>query len=217
KPFIKPFMVDLASDHYDLDCSQAQELLDWHSQHNIYDDLETLIAALKRDPLAWYEANGITPPDWMEAAGERRQNPDRILERYQGYVDGEHRRNLWAHFLVMGLGAWMITSPPTLAYGDSWLGISDMVSGVALLLFGGLSLSWRFRAARWGSVMVGLWLMLAPLAFWTPNAAAYLNGTLVGMLAIGLAILLPPTPGISPVAEMTGPARPAGWDVNPSS
>src|SRR5690606_20552354 len=133
KPFIKPFMVDLASDHYDLDCSQARELLDWHSQHNIYDELENLIATLKQDPLGWYQANSITPPDWMEAAGERRQNPDRILEKYQNYVDDEHRRNLWAHFLTMGLGTWMVTSPAIMAYGDSWLGISDMLSGLALL------------------------------------------------------------------------------------
>lgn len=217
KPFIKPFMVDLASDHYDLDCSRARDLLDWECRHQIYDELEKLVASLESDPLAWYQANGITPPDWMEAADERNQNPDKLLDKYQAWASTEHRRNLWAHFITMGLGAWLITSPPTMAYADSGMGVSDMLSGVALVLTGALALSWRFRAARWASVAIGLWLMLAPLALWTPNAAAYLNGTLVGMLVVAFAILLPPTPGVSPVAVMTGPATPPGWNFNPSS
>ena len=217
KPFIKPFMVDLASDHYDLDCSRAKDLLGWQCQHNIYEGLESLVDSLKENPLAWYQANGITPPDWMEAADERNRNPDKLWEKYQNWAQGEHRHNLWAHFIIMGLGAWLITSPPTLDYGSSWMGVSDIVSGLALLVLGGLSLSWRFRLARWASVAVGLWLMFAPLALWTPNAAAYLNGTLVGMLVVGFAILLPPTPGVSPVAIMTGPSTPPGWDFNPSS
>lgn len=217
EPFIKPFMVDLASDHYDLDCSRAKELLGWQARHSIYDSLESIIKSLKRDPLAWYKTNGITPPDWMEAASERKLNPDDMLEQYQQQAEEEHGRYLWAHFLTMALGAWLIASPATLAYSDSWLGISDLLSGCALLVFGALSLSWRFRTARWGSVVVGIWLMLAPLAFWSPNSAAYLNGTLVGMLAIGFAGLVPPIPGVSPTAKMTGPTKPPGWDVNPSS
>jgi nucleoside-diphosphate-sugar epimerase/uncharacterized membrane protein len=217
EPFIKPFMIDLASAHYDLDCSRARELLGWKAQHNIFETLRHLVNSLKRDPLAWYKTNGITPPDWMEAASERKLNPDDLIEHYRQQVASEHRQYLWAHFLTMGLGAWLIASPITMAYSDSWLGVSDIVSGIALLIFGFISLSWRFRMARWGTVAVGIWLMLAPLAFWTPNAAGYLNGTLIGFLAIGFAGLVPPIPGVSPMAEMSGPTKPPGWDANPSS
>lgn len=217
EPFIKPFMIDLASAHYDLDCSRAKQLLGWKARHTIYETLASLVNSLKQDPLTWYKANGITAPDWMETASERKLNPDELIKQYRQQVTREHRQYLWAHFLTMGLGAWLSMSPITMAYSDSWLGISDIVSGCALLLFGLLSLSWRLRMARWGSVAVGLWLMLAPLAFWTPHASAYLNGTLIGILAIGFAGLVPPIPGISPVAEMTGPTKPPGWDVNPSS
>ncbi len=52
--------------------------------------------------------------------------------------------------------------------------------------------------------------------FWTPSAAAYLNDTLVGTLVIGFALLLPPVPGVSPVALASGPDIPPGWDYNPS-
>ena len=76
-PFIRPFMVELASDHYDLDTSQAGELLGWRPQHYIYDGLEKITATLKDDPAEWYGANGISPPHWVDAAAGRGQNPDR--------------------------------------------------------------------------------------------------------------------------------------------
>ena len=63
KPFIKPFMIDLSSDHYDLNLSQVKEQLNWRPQHHIYDALEQLIDNLKKDPPGWYKANGITLPD----------------------------------------------------------------------------------------------------------------------------------------------------------
>ena len=35
KPFIRPFMVDMADDHYALDISRARDLLDWQPAHTI--------------------------------------------------------------------------------------------------------------------------------------------------------------------------------------
>ncbi len=127
-----------------------------------------------------------------------------------------HRRNLWAHWTNAGLGFWLMTSPPLLGYGESWLAFSDALAGLALVLLGLMSLSWRLPMARFAAAGVGCWIMFAPLAFWTPNGAAYANGTLVGMLVVGLALALPPVPGISPVAAQTGPTIPKGWDYSPS-
>jgi len=62
KPFVRPFMIDMADNHYALDVTQARELLGWQPRHRLEDELPAMIARLKRDPKAWYEANGMTPP-----------------------------------------------------------------------------------------------------------------------------------------------------------
>jgi nucleoside-diphosphate-sugar epimerase len=60
-PFIRSFMIDRADDHYEIDISQARRLLDWQPKHTLRDTLPRIIAALKDDPLAWYQENGLTP------------------------------------------------------------------------------------------------------------------------------------------------------------
>jgi uncharacterized membrane protein len=144
-------------------------------------------------------------------------NPEALRKRHLADFRGAHRAHLWTHIANAALGTWLITSPPTLGYEGSWLGVSDVVSGLALVVLGLLSLNPRWTVARWAAAAIGLWVLTAPLAFWTPSAAAYLNGTLVGTLAVSFAILFPPTPGISPVAALTGPETPPGWSFNPSS
>ena len=67
-PFIRPFMVAMADDHYALDIRRARRLLDWEPRHRLADDLPQLVAALKADPAAWYAANGITAPGWVTQA-----------------------------------------------------------------------------------------------------------------------------------------------------
>jgi nucleoside-diphosphate-sugar epimerase/uncharacterized membrane protein len=57
--FIKPWMVDASNDHYILDISRARRLLDWEPRHRLRDTLPSMIAALKRDPQAWYKANKL--------------------------------------------------------------------------------------------------------------------------------------------------------------
>src|SRR5690606_12841876 len=94
---------------------------------------------------------------------------------------------------------------------------SDLVSGALVLVLGFLCLSWRLAMLRFATAAVGCWLLLAPLAFWIPSAAAYLNGTIIGALLIGFAACLPPTPGISPAALLSGPDIPPGWAFSPSS
>ncbi|MXP41390.1 NAD-dependent epimerase/dehydratase family protein [Altererythrobacter soli] len=69
EPFIKPFMVRMADDHYALDISRAQTLLGWAPHHRLKDELPAMIANLKRDPPGWYRANKVTPPkEWPTPA-----------------------------------------------------------------------------------------------------------------------------------------------------
>ncbi|WP_149193169.1 vitamin K epoxide reductase family protein [Luteimonas suaedae] len=216
KAFIRPFMIEIASDHYALDIGRARELLGWEPRHRIEDELPNLVDALKRDPPGWYRANGITPPPWLEAADEKVEQPEVLRRQAEARFRDAHRQNLWGPFLIAALGAWLLASSPTFGDVASAQVRSDVASGAALLLLGLLTVSWRLAPLRWVSAAVGLWVMFAPLVFWTGNAAAYLNGTLVGALVTGLAAALPPTPGISPAAARTGPAVPPGWDYSPS-
>ena len=217
KPFIRPFMVDLADDHYDLDLSRARDLLGWQPRRSIRATLPKIIQALKDDPIAWYRDNGITPPPWLESAAEQVEDPEALRAEQEARYRAEHRRSIWAHFLNLGLGTWLITAPATLGYQSQALVWSDVLAGVAVLALAFVSLSWRFPLARWATAGVGMWLLFAPLVFWAPTAAAYLNDTLVGALVIGFAVALPPPPGVDPVARATGPTIPPGWAFSPSS
>lgn len=216
-PFIKPFMIDLASDHYDLDITRARALLDWEPTHNIWFGLEKMVASLKRDPVAWYERNGVTVPQQLEQAqDEKGLNPHQLLQRHQARYQQQHQQSLWAHFINLALAAWLITSPFALGYESGAMMVSDVGAGLILAVTALLSLSWRMSICRWLSGAVGLWLLAAPLVFWAPTAAAYMNDTLVGMLVLGFALLVRPAPGIAPLAAESGPTVPPGWDYSPS-
>ncbi|MFG0287043.1 MAG: NAD-dependent epimerase/dehydratase family protein [Rhodopirellula sp. JB044] len=58
--FIKPFMVDMADDHYALDITRANELLGWEPTHSLSTTLPKMTALLKEDPEQWYQLNGVS-------------------------------------------------------------------------------------------------------------------------------------------------------------
>lgn len=57
KAFIKPWMIDLADDHLDMDSSKAERMLDWKPQHSLRQTLPEMIAKLKSDPEKFYKEN----------------------------------------------------------------------------------------------------------------------------------------------------------------
>lgn len=153
---------------------------------------------------------------------------------------------LWTNFTVIVLGLWLATSPATFGYLNpeqvgagvfrvtverglsspairaAALTWSDLLSGALLVLLGALSLWPHPRTdfwGRWGVCFVGIWLQFAPLVFWAPSPAAYVNDTLVGAFAIALSILVPMMPGMAHHMAMMkpGPEVPPGWTYNPSS
>lgn len=217
KPFIRPFMVDMADDHYELNIERAKRLLGWEPQHRLRDTLPRMIEALKADPLGWYDENGITPPPWLTAAGEDGHDPEQVRIEDERETRGLHRKFIWAPFLTMAMGAWLASSPAMIVYNSTSLIWSDILSGLAVIILGFLSLSWKLRLARWGTAAVATWVMFAPLLFWAPTGAVYLNQTLAGAIIFGLAVLARPIPGIQPAAAATGPTIPPGWDQSPSS
>lgn len=155
----------------------------------------------------------------------------------------DHRKMLWPHYLNLMLGLWLITSPFTLGYMSEfvpdanqlrvmaerelpsfeWRNLamtwSDVLSGITVTVFSALSAdAWRRNPwAQWANAFVGLWLLFAPLVFWTPLPEAYANGTLVGGLVIALSVLIPMMPGMSMAGMMGKPDVPPGWAYTPSS
>ena len=62
EPFIKPFMVELADDHFELDISSARQALDWEPKHQLRATLPRMVQALKADRSAWYARTKLTSP-----------------------------------------------------------------------------------------------------------------------------------------------------------
>ncbi|MEZ0237263.1 MAG: NAD-dependent epimerase/dehydratase family protein [Methylophilaceae bacterium] len=236
EPFIKPFMVDLADDHYELDISRAEYALDWHPVHRLRQSLPAMVGNLREDPAKWYKHNKIPLPVWMEETRDEAAPSPAAIAEYHALDRFEHQQTLWCHFVNMALGLWLICSPfvfglaqnwmqpgtpitPTgrgLMYSDTWMTMSEVITGALILVFSVVSLSRDAGWARWTVAGFGLWLLFAPLLFWTPSAAAYANDTLVGALVIAFAVAIPAAPGISPSARVTGPDTPPGWDYSPS-
>lgn len=76
-PFIKPWMVERASDHYALDITRARTLLGWEPKRSLRATLPKMVAALKADPLGFYRENDLEPPAWLrERAAGPEAGPD---------------------------------------------------------------------------------------------------------------------------------------------
>jgi nucleoside-diphosphate-sugar epimerase len=62
QPFIKPWMIPRADDHYALDITRARTLLGWEPRHRLRDALPKMVAALRADPAGWYRAHDLGDP-----------------------------------------------------------------------------------------------------------------------------------------------------------
>ncbi len=235
-PFIRPFMVAMADDHYALDIRRAATLLDWEPQHNLADELPLMVQDLKADPAAWYAANGVVAPGWIASnspvettkpseaqakpvlpvAPVGDDNPDVMRTRHEAQRQAEHGEWRWAHFVNIGLGSWLLTQPLLIGIEETGLCISEMAMGLLLMVAASLALSWRAVWARWFSAGIGAVVMALPFLWSTANGAAYLSDTLVGALIFGLAVCSKPESGSSAIAATTGPTIPPGWSYNPS-
>ncbi|MEO8574334.1 MAG: vitamin K epoxide reductase family protein [Pyrinomonadaceae bacterium] len=134
-----------------------------------------------------------------------------------GHGDMMWRESLWASFVNLLLGSWLITSPFAFGYQSAGMTWSDVISGLLVIVFSLLAASRKFNAyARWAVCFVGIWLLFAPLVFWSPTSSGYLNDTLVGALLIAFSVLVTMMPGMD-MSVMDGADIPPGWSYNPSS
>lgn len=157
-----------------------------------------------------------------EETGKEKENQEEEPSKVDRWEMVRQMREkwLWTNIAIACLGLWLMISPFTFGYTTVRMTVSDVVSGGLLAFFSVLALWPRFDFwGRWGASFVGIWLQFAPLVFWAPSAVAYVNDTLIGVLAIGLSILVPMMPGMAHHMEMMkpGPEIPPGWTYNPSS
>jgi nucleoside-diphosphate-sugar epimerase len=66
KPFIRPWMINLADDHYELNISRAKKILGWTPKHTLEKTLPIMIDDLKKDPISWYRFNQLQMPKKMQ-------------------------------------------------------------------------------------------------------------------------------------------------------
>lgn len=117
----------------------------------------------------------------------------------------------WSQIPLLVLGLWLIVSPFSLGYRSVAMIWSDVISGILVTVLAVIAFRTKRVWAAWANTFVGLWLAFAPVVFRTPDAAAYANDTLIGMLVVTFAVLIPM------MMEMPGPEVPLGWSYNPST
>ncbi len=117
----------------------------------------------------------------------------------------------WSQIPLLVLGLWLIVSPFSLGYRSVPMIWSDVISGILVTVLAVIAFRTKRVWAAWANTFVGLWLAFAPVVFRTPDAAAYANDTLIGMLVVTFAVLIPM------MMEMPGPEVPLGWSYNPST
>ena len=69
-PFIKPWMIDRANDHYALDITRAHTLLGWDPKRSLRETIPKMVAELKADPLAFYRGNNLELTSELEKQAE---------------------------------------------------------------------------------------------------------------------------------------------------
>jgi len=63
--FIRPWMIDRASDNFELDITRAALDLGWMPRERLSTTLPKMIEGLKMDPLRFYKINKLHPPKWL--------------------------------------------------------------------------------------------------------------------------------------------------------
>lgn len=117
----------------------------------------------------------------------------------------------WSQLPLLALGVWLIFSPFTGGYNSVPLILNDIISGILVITLAAIAFRTRRSWAAWANAVVGFWLAFAPVLFWAPDAAMYMNDTLAGVLVFTFAILVPMK------MKMPGPEVPLGWSYNPST
>lgn len=197
EPFIKPWMIDFADDHYDVDLTKVRNQLSWTPRRNLFNLIPGMIAKLKADPDKWYQEHKIKKPTL------------KLLNT----ISPDIRQKYWtAACMNVFLGLWLLANPFTfgpLPQVEFW---NDVIVGFLVMVISLISLLPPLRWLRWVNASIASWLMFAPLVFWSESAAIYSNDTLLAGLILLISAYTP-----SEVSEADKSEVPTGWSYNPST
>lgn len=197
EPFIKPWMIPHADEHFDVDIAKARRVLGWAPKHHLKRKLPEILSNLKANPEKWYAINKIEKPFY----------------RNLREVGSEGERNQWfAAIGIIFLGLWSMANPFGFGDVERWEMLSEVILGFLMIVIAALSLIPTLRWMRWANTGVGSLLMFSPLLIYTRSDAAYLSDTLIGGLVILLASYTPPFE-----SEKYDEGIPPGWTYNPST
>lgn len=70
-PFIKPWMVDLADDNYEISMARSKQVLGWSPKHSLRQTLPQIVADFKADPIAWYKRHKIPLSSYVKKHGRK--------------------------------------------------------------------------------------------------------------------------------------------------
>lgn len=205
KPFIMPWMIDFTNDHYELDISHAEKLLNWKPKHNVSKTIPKMIETLRNNPRQFYYENKLKEASPLARLLGRMPGDENGFELpSKGSVNQLNVFNLlnilWAVWLIFD----SVTRPTSSA-----MIISSVLSGILVIILSALAYVFLWQWPRWCSAMLGFWILFAPLAFWSKSAADYSGGNLIGFLITLCGAFRP--------IRIERSLRPAGWDYNPST
>lgn len=195
--FIRPWMVDISDDHYELDLTAARTHLGWAPRHSLRESLPTIVAGLKADPFAWYQANRLNASRVADdkvgiAASETRAIPPEqhraMLSDHAQSMRDMHFSMLWVHWLTMGLGLWLATAP--FAFGV--FGQTEFSASVQSVTEdrGLWPAALRNTLTGWNDVICGVLIMIFAAFSLSPrNGWAQWANAVIGVWLLGAAIL----------------------------
>lgn len=210
KPFVKHWMIDFADDHYDLNISHAQELLNWHPKHQLQKTLPVMIEALKVDPLQWYKENKLESANTFSRTLGRMPGDDIGFDVPSIIYNRQLATCNWLTFLW---GLWLTFDSATHLTNNASFA-SEIISGILVMLFAVLAQWTLWQWPRWLNTLIGVWILFAPLAFWTPASASYSVANLIGFLII-ICSAYQPAKYYFAIPESLN--IPENWDYNPSA
>jgi UDP-glucose 4-epimerase len=59
KPFIQPWMIKLADEHYELDISKAKKIFSWSPKRKLENLIGKMCSDVLENPVSWYKENGL--------------------------------------------------------------------------------------------------------------------------------------------------------------
>lgn len=88
---------------------------------------------------------------------------------------------MWARWVNIALGIWLMAAPAVLGYGAP-ASINDRIVGPLVASFATMAMWQVTRSLRWLNLLLGLWLLVAPWLLGYPVGREVANSLLVGTI-----------------------------------